>query len=283
LQSDGKLPTAMTRRRFLTALSVAGVGSVLGVEGLVLGPHRLTVTRHSVTKSGGGAVKHLRIVQLTDLHLRRLGEYHERIAAEVNALDADIVVVTGDSIDQRHRLDALATFLEWLDEGPQKYAILGNWERWIFGDDIAPLQAIYASHGTRLLVNESVEHRQQERSLLITGLDDYIGGEADYESAVRDQPLPGNHLLLQHCPEFRDHLRATTWTPNLMLSGHTHGGQVQVLGYAPVRPRGSGRYVEGWYRDREPHLYVSPGLGTVIVPVRFGAPPEIAVFDWVLA
>ncbi len=273
----------MTRRRFLTALSIAGVGSLLGVEGLVLGPHRLTVTRHWVTKPGGRADKRLRIVQLTDLHLRRLGEYHERIAAEVNALDADIIVLTGDSIDQRQKLNALATFLEWLDQGSQKYAILGNWERWIFGNDIAPLQAIYAAHGTRLLVNESVEHRQQERLLLITGLDDYIGGEADYESAVRDQPAPANHLLLQHCPEFRDYLGATTWTPNLMLSGHTHGGQVQVLGYAPVRPRGSGRYVEGWYRDREPHLYVSPGLGTVVVPVRLGAPPEIAVFDWVLA
>ena len=272
----------MTRRRFLTALSIAGVGSVLGVEGLVLGPHRLTVNRHRIPKSGRPGTR-LRIVQLTDLHLRRLGEYHEWVAAEVNALDADIVVLTGDSVDQRQRLDALGIFLEWLDQGPQRYAILGNWERWVFGDDIAPLAAIYAAHGTRLLVNESVEHRHQGRSLLITGLDDYIGGEADYESAVRDQPSPANHLLLEHCPEFRDYLHATTWTPNLMLAGHTHGGQVRLLGYAPIRPRGSGRYVEGWYRDREPHLYVSAGLGTVLVPVRLGAPPEIAVFDWVLA
>ncbi len=93
----------MTRRRFLTALSIAGVGSVLGVEGLVLGPHRLTITRHQISKPGKESGTQLRIVQLTDLHLRELGEYQERVATEVNALDADIVVLTGDSIDQRKR------------------------------------------------------------------------------------------------------------------------------------------------------------------------------------
>ncbi len=272
----------MTRRRFLTALSIAGVGSVLGVEGLVLGPHRLTITRHQVASPAGESGTPLRIVQLTDLHLRGLGEYQERIAAEVNTLDADVLVLTGDSIDQQKRLDVLGTFLDWL-ESPHKYAILGNWERWIFGDDIGPLESIYAARDTRLLVNESVEHEHRGRSLLITGLDDYIGGEADYELAVGDHPAPTNHVLLQHCPEFRDHLDSTTRNPDLMLAGHTHGGQVQLLGVAPVRPRGSGRYVQGWYRDREPHLYVSPGLGTVLVPVRLGAPPEIAVFDWMVA
>jgi predicted MPP superfamily phosphohydrolase len=272
----------MTRRRFLTTLSIAGIGSVLGVEGLVLGPHRLTITRHHVRSPGAASGPRLRIAQLTDLHLRGLGGYQERIAAEVNALSADVVVLTGDSIDQQKRLSALGTFLGWL-ESPYKYAILGNWERWIFREDIRSLETVYTAHDTRLLVNESVEHEHRGRSLLITGLDDYVGGEADYQSAIRDHAAPANHLLLQHCPEFRDHLDPATRNPDLMLAGHTHGGQVQVLGFAPVRPRGSGRYVQGWYRDREPHLYVSPGLGTVVIPVRLGAPPEIAVFDWTVA
>jgi predicted MPP superfamily phosphohydrolase len=65
-----------------------------------------------------------------------------------------------------------------------------------------------------------------------------------------------------------------------MLSGHTHGGQVAPFGRPLYRPRGSGRYVSGWYRDadRVP-MYVSRGIGTSVVPIRLGAVPEIAVFD----
>jgi len=68
-----------------------------------------------------------------------------------------------------------------------------------------------------------------------------------------------------------------------MLAGHTHGAQVAAFGYAPVRPWGSGRYVAGWYRDAWPHLYVSRGIGTSVLPFRPGSPPEVAVFDWHLA
>jgi predicted MPP superfamily phosphohydrolase len=64
-----------------------------------------------------------------------------------------------------------------------------------------------------------------------------------------------------------------------MLSGHTHGGQVTVGGWAPLVPPGSGRYVRGWFRgDGAPPLYVSRGIGTSVLPIRFGATPELAVF-----
>jgi predicted MPP superfamily phosphohydrolase len=65
----------------------------------------------------------------------------------------------------------------------------------------------------------------------------------------------------------------------LILSGHTHGGQVCLGGWAPVLPRGSGRYVAGWYTDGAIPLYVSRGLGTTMLPIRFGAVPEIAYFE----
>ena len=64
-----------------------------------------------------------------------------------------------------------------------------------------------------------------------------------------------------------------------MLSGHTHGGQVKFLGFAPFTPQGSGRYLNGLYDDYEPKLYVSKGVGTSILPIRFGARAEIAIFD----
>jgi predicted MPP superfamily phosphohydrolase len=67
-----------------------------------------------------------------------------------------------------------------------------------------------------------------------------------------------------------------------MLSGHTHGGQIAPFGLAPFRPRGSGRYVSGWYRDAVPALYVSRGIGTSVIDARYRAVPEVPVFDWEL-
>ena len=104
------------------------------------------------------------------------------------------------------------------------------------------------------------------------------------------------HLLLAHCPEHRDRLALpplpfegaapAAFDParlTMMLSGHTHGGQVRVLGWTPVVPRGSGRYLRGWFSDPGAvPLYVSRGIGMSMLPMRLGSPPEVAVFTmWV--
>jgi predicted MPP superfamily phosphohydrolase len=67
-----------------------------------------------------------------------------------------------------------------------------------------------------------------------------------------------------------------------MLSGHTHGGQIAPFGIAIKLPHGSGGYVSGWSRDDGGPLYVSRGIGTSLVPIRIGATPELAQFDWSL-
>jgi predicted MPP superfamily phosphohydrolase len=122
-----------------------------------------------------------------------------------------------------------------------------------------------------------------DRKVVVTGLDDLVAGQPNFGVGESGSGAP-NSLLLGHCPALRD-VPAAQPPQNrrgiaLMLSGHTHAGQFAPFGWAPLRPYGSGRYVAGWYRDenRWP-LYVSRGIGTSIVPVRFFAPPEIAVFE----
>src|SRR5690606_18580500 len=117
----------------------------------------------------------------------------------------------------------------------------------------------------------------------VTGLDDLVGGRPDAAAAFAGVGAAPNHLLLAHCPMHRDLYRAALArgsadaslpTPQVMLAGHTHGGQIAPFGWAPLRPRGSGRYVRGWYRDDPTAMYVSRGLGTSVVPARVGAVPE---------
>jgi hypothetical protein len=134
---------------------------------------------------------------------------------------------------------------------------------------------------------ESILHRQGDRSLLITGVDDLVS-QPDLIKSLQGIVPHANHLLLAHSPAYRDEFSndelgiIAEYKPQLMLSGHTHGGQLALLGFAPLRPPGSGRYVSGWYHDGVIPLYVSRGLGVSVLPVRMGAVPEISYFEWFL-
>lgn len=285
----------MNRRRFLAlsgAAAGAGALSLGGYAGFVE-PRRAGFTRHRVNARTSPAQREVTVVQISDLHLPRVGAMHRRIVARVNAIRPDLLLFTGDSVDRADRLGELRSLLALFNARTPKYAILGNWEHWS-GVDLGELADVYRHANGRLLVNESAVHDVDGRGLVLTGLDDLIGGRPDTR-ALAAAPDGDAHLLLAHCPEHRDRLAASVpaigaspapldlTRVTMMLSGHTHGGQVRVLGWTPVLPQGSGRYVHGWFRDAGAMpLYVSRGIGTSMVPVRLGAPPEVAVFTmWV--
>jgi predicted MPP superfamily phosphohydrolase len=248
--------------------------------------------------SGGGRPV-LRLAQLSDLHLQRIGSHERRIASTLAELKPDIIVLTGDIIDRHDRLAAIPRFLDLLDAKTPTFAVLGNREHYD-GMDVAALRKAYASHHTRLLVNESVRFPFHGCSVLISGLDDSTAGTPDIKGALAGFAPEPNHLLLAHSPAYCDRVQTdgrpfkivrsgtggdlgrNVFTVSCILSGHTHGGQVAPFGIAMILPPGSGRYVSGWYRNATLPLYVSRGLGTSILPIRFGAPPEIALFQWYL-
>lgn len=264
----------MDRRRFLAALA-GGAFVASGLDAFAIEPRRVTVSRHEF---GSGAGPVLRLVQLTDLHMHEVGEHEADVAEAVGRLEPDLVLCTGDMIEREEDLELLDAFLELLDPDAPKLGIYGNWER---SAKIEPerLARVYAGRGGRLLVNEAFAGTHEGRAYAIIGLDDLLRGRPDLEKATAGLDPGPNRLLMEHCPAFRDKIPEGS-RPPWMIAGHTHGGQVQIFGWAPVRPGGSGRYVEGWYRDARPALYVCRGIGTVGIPARFGAPPEVAAFDW---
>jgi predicted MPP superfamily phosphohydrolase len=252
----------MNRRTFIRLAAGAALGgTAFGVGGL-RGAASLEFTRGRIP--GAGTAK-LRLAHLSDLHLRSLTGQHRRIADGITAEAPELMLFTGDSVDQRDALPLLDAFLAMLPARTPKYAILGNWEHWS-GVDLHGLAETYARHGGRLLVNETAVHvTQAGASLAITGVDD-LEGTPDLGRALGGITPSPNHLLLAHSPAYRDGLRDPAPSPlpgapagspldlaafrfRAMLSGHTHGGQVAIAGWAPLRPPGSGRYVRGWYRD----------------------------------
>ena len=289
---------AITRRRMIASLGGLALAAA-GIDAAMIEPKRIAVTRHRIGGGGrtGAGRPDLGIVQLTDLHLRGMGPIQERIAEAVTELRPDVIVFTGDSIDRPYAVSPFSDFLELLDPGTPKYAVLGNWEH-EGGVDLGRLRSVYESANCRLLVNESVIHEHEGARLLVTGLDDLVAGRPDVKAALQSAPRSTNHMVLAHCPVHRDVIgfgesasrelagrdpdASSRFAPQYMLSGHTHGGQVAFFGVAPIRPRGSGRYVAGWYRRATPELYVSRGLGWSGLPIRFGATPEIAFFELAL-
>lgn len=283
----------MDRRRFVFTLGAAGLGvGALAAEAFWLEPRSLDVTTHALG-STAGSQRVLTFVQVTDLHLRSIGGLHHRVAAAIRRISPDFLAFTGDSVDRAGALPLLDEFLSLLDPRLPKYAIPGNWEHWA-RVDFGALADVYARHGGRLLVNETALFESSAGAVSITGVDDLIGGAPDLASALRNAPEAPRRILLAHCPEHRDRLAAASERReigglvigegvdarfDLMLSGHTHGGQVSLFGWAPMVPAGTGRYVRGWFRDAGgPPLYVCRGIGTSVLPARFGSPPELAAF-----
>ncbi len=116
----------------------------------------------------------------------------------------------------------------------------------------------------------------------LVALDDFTAGQPDAQLLTVSQPNESS-ILIQHSPGFFDQAevrrRMLSQRFSLCLSGHTHGGQITLSGWAPFRPRGSGQFVGGFYDVPGCRLYVSRGLGTSVLPFRWGSAPEIAVFD----
>jgi uncharacterized protein len=285
----------ITRRKALGIFGGLAATGLLGYSGWIE-PKKIAITRNTIAKSNCGATRKVKLVQLTDLHLRHISDFHRSVAQQTIALKPDILLFTGDSIHNRNAVDLLDRFLALFPANIDKFAVLGNWEHWS-NADIGHIRQIYLQHKCRLLVNESAVYPVMDKNLLITGLDDYTGGLPSMRDALKGHAPARNHLLLCHSPGYVDRIAPESdstpinsplfpegisirdFTFDLMLSGHTHGGQIAFFGFAPYLPEGCGRYARGLYTDVNPPLYVSRGIGTSIVPLRFMAVPEISYFE----
>lgn len=239
----------------------------------------------------GSVSSRIRIVHISDLHLKAISWYHDALVQEVNDLKADLLLFTGDTIETNKGLPLIDKLLPMFDHQVRKVAVPGNWEH-SNRVDLKELNDIFGQNNGELLINKSETFTFKGKRLIITGVDDMINGNPDFEKAVQDVGGEKNHIILLHCPEYRDHIiseikRLNRERPedkqlniDYIFSGHTHGGQVNLFGFTPFLPRGVGNYIKGWYKEQLPNLYVSKGIGTSIFPIRLGARAELAVFNY---
>jgi hypothetical protein len=263
-------------RRGIWQLAVALSVTILLGYGFIIEPRWVMVTQLQKQVSLKGAT--FKIAQLSDLHLSGMGTTEKATLNHLKALQPDLILLTGDVIDDRHALSALDEFLKNLPN-VTKVAILGNWEHWS-GTDLQQLSALYKRHKVRLLVNECMPLMVNGVQLSLAGLDDYTAGLPDLVRTMQQCTQGAPILMAQHSPGMFDEAPSSELGQiAYSLAGHTHGGQLAIGNHALFTPKGSGRYVAGSYKTAWGDLYVSRGIGTSMMPLRIGARPEIVLLE----
>jgi predicted MPP superfamily phosphohydrolase len=264
----------VSRRNVLAA--VAAGGGCAAIDALVLEPNWLAITQHDVGVAG--LPRHLdgfAIAHVTDAHLTGIGKVEATILKTIRDENVQVVALTGDIIDGASGLPILKEFCAALrGDGRTVVATLGNWEHWS-GVPLNDLRSNYSDVGAQLLVNES---QVLPEGVQLCATDDDTGGTVRLEPALAKAGADAR-LLLTHSPGFLDSIPSHAGRFALAMAGHTHGGQLRLgPSLVPFVPRGSGRFIAGWYDTPVGNVYVSRGTGTSIVPARFTCRPELPIY-----
>lgn len=294
----------LDRRRVLKTLAglfLAFAGT--GAYAAAWEPVRQGVTRYRLTPRGWPAGRRLRLVVISDLHIGSLHVPLSRVAEivdEANALKPDLTLLLGDFVASRKPVASDPPMRDWAAELARLqtragvFAVLGNHDWWHDpATQIAragPTQVGQALEraGIPVLENRALRLSTPDGPLWLAGLGDQIAflprrrglphGLDDLagtmvQIAEDDAPV----IMMAHEPDVFARMPDRV---ALTLSGHTHGGQVRLLGWSPIVPsRYGNRYAYGHVREGGRDLIVSAGIGTSQLPIRFGIPPEILLIE----
>ena len=288
-------PVSLARRRFLerTALAMTTAPFVAGAYGMFYERLNLEISHRRIKIPRlPSAFQGFRIAQLSDIHIGPFmtAEEIRRYADIANGLKPELVAVTGDFVTwdpstQSAVVDALAGLKAPLGV----YGCLGNHEMWAEVEH--SITRLFAHRGIRILRGERAFVKSGGDVINLIGVDyqtrSPMGPRGqrlvrEYLEGVDRLMASGTvNILLSHNPNTFD--RAAELGIDLSLAGHTHGGQVTLeFVHRDLSP---GRlvtpYVTGWFQKPGGQLYVNRGIGTIGVPIRLGAPPEITIYELV--
>lgn len=217
-----------------------------------------------------------KIIHLSDTHHSPFTglEHIKRAVKVANRLKPDMFVLTGDYVShERKYIAPVAAELANLSAKYGVHACLGNHDHWTDADLVTER---FRCEGINVLINEGLRFEAKGASFWLAGVDDYMVGKTDVTAALRGSFPDEMKLLLAHNPIiFRE---AARWGVDLTLSGHTHGGQIKLRDEDKrILPRR--KLSSGLHRRGDSQVYITRGIGTVVVPMRYRCPPEISLLE----
>lgn len=280
---------AMDRRQFLQgSLAVGAAALSLGAYGTAIENRALEVTRLPfAVKDLPAELEGLRIAFMADLHAGPFtpNDYLAEVARQVNALQPDLVLIPGDFVDKHGRyFDDAARMLSMLRPAIGTLGTLGNHDHW---EGTALAHRKLTEAGVTLIDNDRVfltkdrriTRRPQDEALALAGVGDLWVDKPDLQKALSGIGPSTPRLLLSHNPDFAEEAPDKTARVDLMLSGHTHGGQMRVplLGTPFLPSRYGQKYASGLVQGPAWPVYVTRGIGVAGSPVRLGVRPELTL------
>jgi len=219
----------------------------------------------------------VRIALITDLHAGRFVslEYVRKVVETSNAASPDLIAVAGDLISQAAAVrPPLADALRRLDANDGKFAVLGNHD---YSVNSTKVRSLLAEAGIRELTNTSCILQRHGQGLCIAGADDIWHRPAPLGRILNGVPESVPRILLCHNPDYAARVPERPRV-DLILCGHTHGGQIKPpLLPPPVVPVRHRKYTAGLQVGPACQVYTSRGLGVVSLPLRFNCRPELPV------
>lgn len=257
-------------RRNLVLLIIVAAVAGLAFDAFLVEPANLQVTRYTIHAN---IPETLKIADLSDLHTRGLNVPERKLLAILAAERPDAILITGDTLADPfgNYEDALRVYkkLAALHAPLGVWFVRGNWE------NLRPLRherEFYREAGIHLLVNQNTELAP---GVWLIGLDDPYTGRLNLNQALHDIPATAYKIAIFHAPFFFPRIAGDV---NLVLAGHTHGGQIRIPFVKPFwLPAGCGSYLAGWYDDGNARMYVNRGIGMSEVPARFLCRPEVSI------
>ncbi|HKV47062.1 MAG TPA: metallophosphoesterase [Candidatus Acidoferrales bacterium] len=245
------------------------VAFALCVDALIE-PYRIQTTHYRIQ---GTVTTPLKVAALSDLHTHGLGSRERHMVSILAAEKPDVIVITGDSLGgYGGTWQEVQRVYQQLHAPLGVWFVRGNWENNHPYRPIRRERQFYEDSGVRLLVNANAQLRPD---VWLIGLDDPSSGTVRLDRALAGVPSNAYKIAAFHAPGYFDHIAGRV---NLVLAGHTHGGQVHIP-FIPTfwLPDYSGSYVAGWYTKNGSKMYVNRGIGWTALPIRLLCRPEVTI------
>lgn len=226
----------------------------------------------------------LKIIHFSDLHLRKITRREKEFLEIISQEKPDFIFFTGDFIERERNISLCADYIYKISKiNKNFFGVFGNHDH-LLTSSFEELEKEFENRGVEILTNESKKIEIKSSYFYLIGVDDPFLGYADLEKASQNIPFDSFKILLAHSPDVieEEWEKIKNIKIDLILSGHTHGGQINFPILRSIIlsliTRTGGKYSKGLYEKEGTKLYVNRGMGTYyLMPLRFNAFPEVTL------